>query len=160
MTSLIRVGLFALALSAAGCGGDDGNGPGGGADARPTADAPPPVVATVAVSVAPRSPGGIRADGTLTNGVNITVTVTNFTLTNPFAGDARIANADGHGNYSLYLDTSSAAFTSDYQKSIQLAIPVGTASGSHTFKVTVFQNDGTPVSPALSATSMPFTVQP
>jgi len=162
MTSLFRYGLLALALSTAGCGGSDDTGsdgpPGGGADAGPTADAP--AAATIAVSVAPFNPAGIKADGTIANGMNITITATSFTLVNPFAGDARIANAEGQGGYALFLDASTTALVTDYRPNIQVAVPQTTSQGPHTLRVQALQNDGTPVSPALTGTSLTFTVMP
>ena len=159
MTSLIRYGRLALALSLVGCGGsDDSDGPTGAADARRTADAPPPEM--IAVSVAPADPqGGIKADDNPFHGINITVTVTSFTLVNPFAGDARIANVDGQGSYALFIEPSTTALVTDYRSSVLfVAVPQGTSIGPHTLRIQALQNDGTPVSPPLTGTSMPFTV--
>jgi hypothetical protein len=159
MTSLIRYGLLALVLSAVGCGSDDSkDGPTGGPDARPTADAPP--AAMIGVSVGPLDPGGIKADGDPFHGMNIIVTATNFALVNPFAGDARIANAAGQGGYALFLDASTTALVTDYRPNIQLTVAPDTATGAHTMRIQALQNDGTPVSPAVTGTSMTFTIMP
>ena len=159
MTSLSRYGLLALALAAVGCGGsDDSDGPTGAADARRTADAPPAEM--IAVSVAPFRPSGIKANGNVFDGMNITITTTSFTLVNPFAGDARIANADGQGGYALFLDASTTALVTDYRPNVQVAVEQGTQLGAHTLRVQALQNDGTPVSPALTGTSHTFMVVP
>ena len=158
MTSLIRYGLLVLALGAVGCGGSDDDNGTPGADARRTADAPP--AEAIAVSVAPFSPTGIKANGSEFDGMNITITATSFTLVNPFAGDARIANADGQGGYALFLDASTTALVTDYRPNIQVAVEPGTQLGPHTLRVQALQNDGTPVSPALTGTSLTFMVVP
>ena len=158
MTSLIRYGLLALVLSAVGCGSDDSKDGATGPDARPTADAPP--AAMIGVSVGPLDPGGIKADGDPFHGMNIIVTATNFTLVNPVAGDARIANVAGQGGYALFLEPESTALATDYRPNIQLTVAPGTEVGAHTVRIQALQNNGTPVSPAVTGTSLTFMILP
>ena len=145
--------LLVLTLGAGGCSSSDpgtgdasappdaatdsGNDPdAGGADARPDVLVSAPTVKMTLDTTT------MAAGATVT----ATITVTNFVLVPPTA-----TNVAGQGHYHLYLDGASGGnyLAADQVPTKQVKIPLQTASGAHTLKVSLGENDHTPLQPAI-----------
>jgi hypothetical protein len=150
------IGFLLLSAPLAACGDDDGGGGGGGADGG--GGGGPSVSATA-------DPTAVVPGGEVT----VTVSVDNFILEAPSD-----TNVDGHGHYHVYLDDASGAdyLAADFAASVVITIPAETPLGAHTLKVTLQENDHSPLGisdtvnidvvqtggPAVSATADPSTL--
>ncbi len=77
--------------------------------------------------------------------VTATVDVTHFVLEAP-AGQP---NQPGHGHYHIYLDQASGGdyLVANQTPSVPVQIPQGTTVGAHTLRVSLGNNDHSPLSP-------------
>jgi plastocyanin len=89
--------------------------------------------------------------------VNLTVTVTNFTLAPDKIGKEA---ADGEGHYRVYLDdkTGDDALATSGDKTVKVTLPGDISTGAHKLKVVLYTNDKKAVDPAVSVT-VDFTVK-
>lgn len=88
---------------------------------------------------APADSATVAAGGTL----NFTIAVANFGLTAPSD-----TNQDGRGHYSVYLDDASGTdriSTERVATTFTATIPAGTTAGPHRVRISLRQNDETPV---------------
>jgi len=97
---------------------------------------------TATPSIAITSPSG---GATVSNGAAVTVNIQNFTLDCP--ADGSKANADGHGNWQLYVDgvvdSAYCASSGSLKKTY--------SAGSHTIKASLRNNDFSALNPAVEA---------
>jgi hypothetical protein len=84
----------------------------------------------------------------------LTLAISNFTLTN-FIGST--GNQAGRGHVHVYLDANdnSDYLVADYIERPRVVIPNGTSVGAHTLRVSLRNNDHTPLSPAVEV-RLPF----
>lgn len=146
--------VLVLALGAGGCSSSDPSASDASAPADAAtdsavnnpdagdADARPDVVASAPTVKMTLSTTTMAAGDTVT----ATITVTNFVLMPPSA-----TNVAGQGHYHLYLDGASGGnyLAADQVPTKQVKIPLQTASGAHTLKVSLGENDHTPLQPAV-----------
>jgi uncharacterized Zn-finger protein len=84
----------------------------------------------------------------------LTLAISNFTLTN-FIGTT--GNQAGRGHVHVYLDANdnNDYLVADYIERPRVVIPNGTSLGAHTLRVSLRNNDHTPLSPPVQVT-VPF----
>jgi hypothetical protein len=123
--SLALSPLALLSLLGAACSG------GGGDDT----DAAPPNNAAVSMQIPATSDCGAT--------ISAAVAVQNFVLEEPTGQP----NQDGHGHYHIYLDDATGInyLITDFTATADVKIPVATASGAHTLRVELANNDHSPV---------------
>jgi hypothetical protein len=87
--------------------------------------------------------------------VTVSVTVQNFKLVAPGG-----PNVPGEGHYHVYLDGAQGGnyLAAGETPTKLVTIPLGTASGAHTLRVNISQNDHAPFSPPVEDI-VPITVK-
>lgn len=121
----------ALMIALAGCGDDNGTGNQNGPELEITVS---PTVTTPGVEV------------------NLQVFLQKFQLEEPIGQP----NVEGHGHYHVYLGNTEVTYSGKY--GTQVPIPANTSLGVRTLKVQLFNNDFSPVVPAV-VTKTKITVE-